>query len=131
MTHLSIFAGFGLVRHPLGDLVIVLEKVVQMDIDIFGLAIHGAHGVAKVAVVAKKAGILVQAFELFGRACAAAVEIHTVADGEVLVAAADDGAESGCCYDCTIALIHDAETSAIHITTYCSTPVRWRRPKPD
>jgi hypothetical protein len=80
----------------------VLLKIVEVDVDVFGRAAYGAHGVAVVAVVEEHVGILVEAFELFGRAAAFAVVVLGVANGEVLVTAADDGAKGDCGNDCCV-----------------------------
>ena len=86
----------GFAGNPLGDFFVVFEKVVQMGVDVCGLAADGTHGVAVVAVVEEDGGVFLERFELRGCAGALAVVVYTFPDGEVLVFAADNGTESHC-----------------------------------
>jgi hypothetical protein len=77
----------------------VLVEVVQMRHHVGGLASYGANRVAVVAVVEENGVVLVQSGQLLGCACACAVIVYTLANSEVLVLAAGDGAERDCCND--------------------------------
>lgn len=67
-----------------------------MRVDVCGLAADGAHGVAVVAVVEEDRGVFLEGRKLLGCTGSPAVVVYTFADGEVLIFAANDGAESDC-----------------------------------
>lgn len=100
ITCISADGRLGHADHPLCDFSVVLDEVVEVHFDVLGGAADGAHGVAVVAVVEEDGGVLLQRGELLWGAGAAAVEGLAVSDGEVLVPAANYGAEGGCGDDC-------------------------------
>lgn len=75
----------------------MLVEVVQMRHYVDGLATYGADGVAVVTVVKKHRVVLVQGGELLRCAGARAIVVYTLANGEVLVLAAGNGAKRDCC----------------------------------
>ena len=80
----------------------MLQKVVQMGCDVYGVTAHSAHWISKVAVVEQDVGVFLESLKLFGCASALAIEVYALTYGEVLIPAANNGAESHCSNDYSV-----------------------------